>query len=107
MQVFVREPFTMIAAPVQRDVDGVPKGSHFARVPPRSSSSGLAGSPSGGAFLPAGRPAGLGAGPALPPSLWRSSPAAPPQPLSTGTAVAGDASALGCPLAAGRGVAGV
>jgi hypothetical protein len=24
----------MIAAPVQGDVDGVPKGSHFARVPP-------------------------------------------------------------------------
>src|SRR5467141_4006936 len=34
MQVFVREPFTMIAAPVQCDVDGVPKGSHFATVPP-------------------------------------------------------------------------
>jgi len=34
MQVFVREPFTMIAAPVQCDVDGIPKGSHFARVPP-------------------------------------------------------------------------
>src|SRR4030081_1784983 len=34
MQVFVREPFTMIAAPVQCDVDGVSKGSHFARVPP-------------------------------------------------------------------------
>jgi hypothetical protein len=25
----------MIAAPVQCDVDGVPKGSHFARVSPR------------------------------------------------------------------------
>jgi hypothetical protein len=24
----------MIAAPVQCDVDGIPKGSHFARVPP-------------------------------------------------------------------------
>jgi hypothetical protein len=24
----------MIAAPVQCDIDGVPKGSHFARVPP-------------------------------------------------------------------------
>jgi hypothetical protein len=34
MQVFVREPFTMIAAPVQCDVDGIPKGSHCARVPP-------------------------------------------------------------------------
>jgi hypothetical protein len=28
MQLFVRDPFTMIAAPVQRDVDGIPKGSH-------------------------------------------------------------------------------
>jgi hypothetical protein len=34
MQVFVREDGTMIAAPVQCDVDGVPKRSHFARVPP-------------------------------------------------------------------------
>jgi hypothetical protein len=34
MQVFVDEAYTMIAAPVQCDVDGVPKGSHFARVPP-------------------------------------------------------------------------
>src|SRR5213080_3333939 len=34
MQVFVRGDCTMIAAPVQCDVDGVPKGSHFARVPP-------------------------------------------------------------------------
>src|ERR1700737_1805682 len=32
MQVFVRGDCTMIAAPVQGDVDGVPKGSHFARV---------------------------------------------------------------------------
>jgi len=24
----------MIAAPVQCDVDGIPKGSHYARVPP-------------------------------------------------------------------------
>ncbi|HLQ61331.1 MAG TPA: hypothetical protein VK131_05660, partial [Candidatus Acidoferrales bacterium] len=34
MQVFVRGDCTMIAAPVQCDVDGVPKGSHFARLPP-------------------------------------------------------------------------
>jgi len=34
MQIFVRRDCTMIAAPVQCDVDGVPKGSHFARVPP-------------------------------------------------------------------------
>jgi len=34
MQVFVHDACTMIAAPVQCDVDGVPKGSHFARVPP-------------------------------------------------------------------------
>jgi len=32
MQVFVREPFTMIAAPVQCDVDGIPKGSHYISV---------------------------------------------------------------------------
>src|SRR5215813_12878564 len=29
MQVFVREHCTMIAAPVQCDVDGIPKGSHY------------------------------------------------------------------------------
>src|ERR1700722_234125 len=34
MQVFVRGDCTMIAAPVQCDVDGIPKGSHFARVQP-------------------------------------------------------------------------
>src|SRR5206468_302657 len=34
MQVFVRGNFTMIAAPVQCDVDGIPKGLHSARVPP-------------------------------------------------------------------------
>src|SRR5215218_8174026 len=28
MQVFVGDPCTMIAAPVQCDVDGIPKGSH-------------------------------------------------------------------------------
>jgi len=33
MQVFVRDHYTMIAAPVQRDVDGIPKGSHYVRVP--------------------------------------------------------------------------
>src|SRR5664279_4591367 len=33
MQVFVREHFTMIAAPVQCDVEGIPKGSHYVRVP--------------------------------------------------------------------------
>jgi hypothetical protein len=33
MQVFVREHFTMITAPVQCDVDGIPKRSHYARVP--------------------------------------------------------------------------
>src|SRR6266446_2126366 len=32
MYVFVREHFTMIAAPVQCDVDGVPKGSHYISV---------------------------------------------------------------------------
>ena len=32
--MFVDDAYTMIAAPVQGDVDGVPKGSHFARVPP-------------------------------------------------------------------------
>jgi hypothetical protein len=34
MQVFVRGYCTMIAAPVQCDVDGIPKGLHYARVPP-------------------------------------------------------------------------
>jgi hypothetical protein len=34
MQVFVRDHYTMIAASVQCDVDGVSKGSHFARVLP-------------------------------------------------------------------------
>jgi len=29
MDVFVRDPFTMIAAPVQCDVDGIPKRSHY------------------------------------------------------------------------------
>ena len=33
MQLFVRGDCTMIAAPVQRDVDGVSKGSHHVRVP--------------------------------------------------------------------------
>ena len=34
MQVFVREHCAMIAAPVQCDVDGIPKGSHCVSVPP-------------------------------------------------------------------------
>ena len=34
MQVIVRWYCTMIATAVQCDVDGIPKGSHFARVPP-------------------------------------------------------------------------
>jgi hypothetical protein len=29
MQVFVREHYTMIAAPVQCDAGGIPKGSHY------------------------------------------------------------------------------
>ena len=33
MQVFVRDHYSMIAAPVQCDVDGIPKGSHYAAVP--------------------------------------------------------------------------
>src|SRR6266481_9762451 len=32
MQIFVRGNCTMIAAPVQCDVDGIPKGSHYARL---------------------------------------------------------------------------
>src|SRR6266850_5610073 len=36
MQVFVHDPYTMIAAPVQCDVDGIPKGSHYVRIPPIS-----------------------------------------------------------------------
>jgi hypothetical protein len=34
MQLFVRDPLTMIAAPVQCDVDGIPKGSHDSGVSP-------------------------------------------------------------------------
>ena len=34
MQVFVRAHCTMIAAPVQCDVDKIPKGSHCVSVPP-------------------------------------------------------------------------
>jgi len=34
MQLFVRDAFMMIAAPVQGDVDGIPKGSHYVRVSP-------------------------------------------------------------------------
>src|SRR5208282_2119239 len=40
MQVYVRGDCTMIAAPVQCDVDGVPKRSHFARVPPMVAAAG-------------------------------------------------------------------
>jgi hypothetical protein len=29
MQIFVREHCTMIAAPVQGDIDGIPEGSHY------------------------------------------------------------------------------
>jgi len=29
MQVFVHDPFTMIVAPVQCDVDGISKGTHY------------------------------------------------------------------------------
>jgi hypothetical protein len=34
MQLFVRGYRTMITAPVQSDVDGIPKGPHYARLPP-------------------------------------------------------------------------
>src|SRR5262249_21245472 len=34
MQLFVRDDYTMIAAPVQCDVDGIPKRSHYVRVSP-------------------------------------------------------------------------
>ena len=34
MQVFVRGYCTMIATPVQCDVDGIPEGAHHVRVPP-------------------------------------------------------------------------
>src|SRR5215470_3553287 len=42
MQVFVREHYTMIAAPVQCDVDGIPKGPHCVRVTDDGSSSNYA-----------------------------------------------------------------
>jgi hypothetical protein len=38
MQLFVRDYCTVIAAPVQCDVDGIPKGSHYAK----SSANGVA-----------------------------------------------------------------
>src|SRR3974390_2003638 len=76
MQVFFRRDRTMIAAPVQCDVDGVPKGSHVARVlwvshrnPDRMATvahlnaSGLArGAASGTGRLWAGRPPSGGPG---------------------------------------------
>jgi hypothetical protein len=34
MQVFVRDDCSMVAAPVQCNVDGIPKPSHYARVAP-------------------------------------------------------------------------
>src|SRR5579871_325667 len=40
MQVFVRDHYTMVAAPVQRNVDGIAKGSHYARVPPMGTEHG-------------------------------------------------------------------
>src|ERR671917_559897 len=46
MQVFVWEPFTMIAAPVQCDVDGIPKGSHCVSVPRVSSTTSSTFAPS-------------------------------------------------------------
>jgi len=45
MQLFVRGNCTMIAAPVQCDVDGIPKGSHSVRVPPMVKRSQLCPSP--------------------------------------------------------------
>jgi len=36
MQVFVRDDCSMIAAPVQCDVDGIPKGLHCVKVPPKA-----------------------------------------------------------------------
>jgi hypothetical protein len=39
MQFYVRHDDTMIAAPVQCDVDGIPKRSHYARVPPMGKTS--------------------------------------------------------------------
>ena len=33
MQVFIRGNWTMIAAAVQCDVDGIPKGLHYAKIP--------------------------------------------------------------------------
>jgi hypothetical protein len=39
MQVSVGDDRTMIAAPVQCDVDRIPKGSHYLRVPPMGQTS--------------------------------------------------------------------
>src|SRR5215475_10392373 len=59
MQVFVRDHCTMIAAPVQRDVDGIPKGSHYVLLkranvhverPPSGESTRVPASPTAGRF---------------------------------------------------------
>src|SRR5438309_10071430 len=71
MQVFVGGDCTMIAAPVQGDVDGVPKGSHFARVPPMGYTGGGTTTPS------------LSSGPAPPTRSSTKSPA--DKPPSTGS----------------------
>jgi hypothetical protein len=34
MQFLVRNYYTMIAAPIQGDVDGISKGTHYQSVPP-------------------------------------------------------------------------
>ena len=41
MQLFVRNPHTMIAAAVQGDADGITKRSHYARLQPTASASQL------------------------------------------------------------------
>ena len=33
MQIVVRDHYAMIAAPIQRDVDGIPKGARHVRIP--------------------------------------------------------------------------
>src|SRR5215472_14746066 len=51
MQVFIRDHYSMIAAPVQCDVDGIAKGSHRARLPPMGKTSKASRFPAGLAYM--------------------------------------------------------
>lgn len=51
MQFFVCGYCTMVTAPVQCDVDGIPKGSHYARLPPLNVTKPILGSCSSDTYL--------------------------------------------------------